>query len=185
MTVNVSSSILARCACVLGCAVAIAHTETATAAPRTRGDEVARGHRAAAGEVLVRVRPGTALRAMLRDPLGDVENEEALAGGRWRVVRSRSRSADVLARIMSARTDVEVAEPNFAVRLTGSPDDLTGPLWALQNTGQSLPNGEAGTPGVDLDAVHAWDVTQGSRRIVVATVDTGVAQQHRDLAANL
>ena len=36
-----------------------------------------------------------------------------------------------------------------------------------------------------LDAPDAWDVTQGSRRIVIATMDTGVMQTHRDLAANL
>ena len=32
---------------------------------------------------------------------------------------------------------------------------------------------------------HAWDITQGSRHIVIATVDTGLMQTHRDLAANL
>ena len=86
---------------------------------------------------------------------------------------------------MRARRDVEFAEPNFAVHVMGTPDDLSAPLWALQNTGQRLDNGDIATAGVDLDAAHAWDITQGSRQIVVATVDTGLMQTHHDLAANL
>ncbi|HUR36011.1 MAG TPA: carbohydrate-binding protein [Vicinamibacterales bacterium] len=155
------------------------------AAPRNRADEVARGHRAAAREVLVRMKPAAVGAPLLADPLADLELDEPIGPGAWRLVRSRSRSADLLSAIMRSRPDVDVAEPNFAVQLTGMPDDLSQPLWALQNTGQLLSNGEAGTPGVDLDAAHAWDVTQGSKRIVIATVDTGVMQTHRDLAANL
>lgn len=123
--------------------------------------------------------------ALAADPLGDVESDEPIGRGRWRLVRSRSRSAENLAELLRARADVELAEPNFAVRLMGTPDDLSAPLWALQNTGQRLENGDTGTPGVDLDAPHAWDITAGSRRIVIATIDTGVMQTHQDLAANL
>ncbi len=180
-----SPTVLARPLCLLSCAAIIAGATPAGAAPRVRGDDIVRGRRAAGGEALVRMRAGTPARATLADPLGDVENEEPIAGSRWRLVRSRTRTADVLARILAARGDVEAAEPNYAVRVAGAPDDLAAPLWALQNTGQLLPNGDRGTPGVDLDATHAWDVTQGSRRVVVATLDTGVALGHRDLAANL
>lgn len=77
------------------------------------------------------------------------------------------------------------AEPNFALHLAGTPDDLVAPLWALQNTGQMLENGEAGVAGADIDATGAWQLTHGSRRIVVGLVDTGVMMSHPDLAANL
>ena len=160
--------------------------DIAAASPRVRADEVARGHRAAAREVLVRLKPAQASISSLKsDPLGDVDMDEGIGRGGWRLVRSRSRSADLLAQILRARSDIEFAEPNFAVTATGLPDDFASPLWALQNTGQRLENGDTGTPGVDLDATHAWDITQGTRSVVVATVDTGVMQTHRDLAANL
>jgi thermitase len=162
--------------------------DTAKAGPRARGDEIARGRRAAAGEVLVRMRPpaqGRAAATLLADPLADLETEELIGAGGWRLVRSRSRSADLLVEIMRARADIAAVEPNFAVHVTGTPNDLTAPLWALRNTGQQLENGEAGTPGADIAAMEAWDVTHGSRRIVIATVDTGVMVTHRDLAANL
>src|SRR3954447_7779827 len=169
--------------CVAG-AIVVFRMDPAGAAPRGRTDEVARGHRAAAREVLVRMSSlrRAASPALASDPLADIDTEEIIGRGAWRLVRSRSRSADLLAQILRARGDVDLAEPNFAVQLMGTPDDLSAPLWALQNTGQRLENGEFATAGVDLDAPHAWDITQGSRRIVIATVDTGVMQTHRDLA---
>lgn len=78
-----------------------------------------------------------------------------------------------------------MAEPNFAVTLTGTPDDMSAPLWALDNFGQRLDNGDVATAGVDLDAPDAWDITHGSRRIVIATLDTGIMTTHRDLAPNV
>ena len=123
--------------------------------------------------------------ALSSDPLADIDTEEIVGGGAWRLVRSRSRSADLLAQIMRARRDVDLAEPNFAVQMMGAPDDLSAPLWALRNTGQQLDNGDFATAGVDLDAADAWDITQGSPRIVIATIDTGVMQTHRDLVGNL
>jgi len=186
VTHKFSLSILGRSMCVAG-AIVVFRMDPAGAAPRGRTDEVARGHRAAAREVLVRMSSlrRAASPALASDPLADIDTEEIIGRGAWRLVRSRSRSADLLAQILRARGDVDLAEPNFAVQLMGTPDDLSAPLWALQNTGQRLENGEFATAGVDLDAPHAWDITQGSRRIVIATVDTGVMQTHRDLAANL
>jgi subtilisin family serine protease len=174
--------------CVLGCAIVVYGAADAQAGPRSRGSEIARGRRAAAGEVLVRLRQpaqGRAASTLLADPLADLEEDEPVGRGEWRLVRSRSRSADLLVEIMRARGDVAVAEPNYEVHLMGTPNDLASPLWALQNTGQRLENGETGTPGVDIDALGAWAVTQGSRRVVIATVDTGVMATHPDLAANL
>jgi subtilisin family serine protease len=172
---------------VLGCAVLAFQVESASAAPKVRTAEVAHGHRAASGEALVRVRRGGPpnVAQLAADPLADIESDEPVGRSGWRLVRSRSRSADNLADVLRMRPDVEFAEPNFAVSLMGTPDDLSAPLWALQNTGQRLENGEYGIAGVDLDAAHAWDITSGSRRIVVATIDTGIMQTHRDLAANL
>ena len=57
-------------------------------------------------------------------------------------------------------------------------------LWGLFNTGQTV-NGVVGTPGADISAVPAWDVTTGSRANVIPIVDTGVDYNHPDLAANV
>lgn len=78
-----------------------------------------------------------------------------------------------------------------------TPDDPSYPLqWADGNTGQSIPSqdptkeeklgpAQPGTPGADERTAQAWRVSTGSRRIVVAELDTGVDYEHPDLAANV
>ncbi len=66
--------------------------------------------------------------------------------------------------------------------------------WGDSNTGQSVPVDEgnekfgepkAGTPGADDRALQAWQVSTGSRSIVIGEADTGVDYTHPDLAANV
>ncbi len=53
--------------------------------------------------------------------------------------------------------------------------------WSLANTGV---NGY-GLVGADIRASQAWDVTTGSRSVVVAVIDSGIDLTHPDLAANV
>jgi serine protease len=76
---------------------------------------------------------------------------------------------------LEADPDVLYAEPNFVYRLSRTPDDPFFPrLWALSQASDH-----------DLDAPEAWDVTTGSRSVIVAVVDSGMAYDHPDLAANV
>lgn len=59
-------------------------------------------------------------------------------------------------------------------------DQFFGNLWAMQNTGQA-----GGTPGADIGAVQAWNVTTGSDDIIVAVFDSGIQFNHPDLNANM
>ncbi|MBV8055373.1 MAG: S8 family serine peptidase [Deltaproteobacteria bacterium] len=81
------------------------------------------------------------------------------------------------------RPDVESAGPNFIRHLEAIPNDpyfKQGKLWALQNTGQG-----GGTAGVDIHATAAWNLTTGSRAVVVMDLDSGIDYTHQDLAANM
>ncbi len=92
---------------------------------------------------------------------------------------------DVFAAIRSwyQHDDVLFAEPiymcyNDAVHV---PNDPYFPeQWALRNTGQ-----QGWTPGADVQAVDAWDLTLGSPNVVVTIIDTGMDLDHEDLEANL
>ncbi|MFP5248048.1 MAG: S8 family serine peptidase, partial [Thermoanaerobaculia bacterium] len=138
-----------------------------------------------AGEVLVKVKNGADIHAL--EQLADADRSERIAnvraGALWRM-HSRSRSTEALATALAKNPNVEYAEPNFILQLTATPNDPYYPqLWGLRNTGQNI--GGAGTPGADISAEAAWNVTTGSAAIVVGVVDTGVDYNHPDLAANM
>lgn len=78
-------------------------------------------------------------------------------------------------------TLVQYAEPNYIRYLDAVPNDpRINELWGLNNTAQT-----GGTPGADIDALKAWDITTGSPDVVVAVIDSGIDLDHEDLAANL
>jgi subtilisin family serine protease len=74
------------------------------------------------------------------------------------------------------------AEPDYEVTVDSTiPNDtLFNELWGMHNTGQS-----GGTIDADIDAPEAWDISTGSKNIIVAVIDTGVDYTHPDLAANM
>jgi thermitase len=59
-------------------------------------------------------------------------------------------------------------------------DPLFPQQWHLRNTGQ-VAGGVAGTPGADIHATAAWDVTMGSTSIKLAVIDGGTDIAHSDL----
>jgi subtilisin family serine protease len=78
--------------------------------------------------------------------------------------------------------DVEYVARDRWIGLTSTvPNDpLFGNQYNLLNTGQS-----SGTPGADIQATSAWDVTTGSASVIVAVSDTGCQIDHPDLASRL
>lgn len=76
---------------------------------------------------------------------------------------------------------VRYVEPDYRVKAAVAPNDADFPRqWALQNRGQT-----GGTPGADIKATAAWNITTGSQNVVVGVVDTGADYLHPDLAANI
>ncbi len=61
------------------------------------------------------------------------------------------------------------------------PDDSQfSQQWALRNTGQT-----GGTPGADLNAEGAWNLTTGDASVIVAVLDSGTDVDHPDLVPNV
>ncbi len=87
-----------------------------------------------------------------------------------RVVEVPSGRAQEKARAYKARPEVEYAEPDYVLSAILTPDDPSlGLQWGLER----------------VLAPPAWDVTQGSPDIKIAILDTGVDQDHEDLAAKI
>ena len=76
-----------------------------------------------------------------------------------------------LIREVSAKSPAEPNLPN---------DPMFGDQWALKNAGQN-----GGKENADIAALKAWAKTKGSKKIVVAVLDTGVDYTHLDLVSNI
>ncbi|HMO19036.1 MAG TPA: S8 family serine peptidase [Oligoflexia bacterium] len=75
----------------------------------------------------------------------------------------------------------EFFEPNYRIYLNRVPvDPLFSHQWGLHNVGQ-----EGGSPGIDINAVAAWEISTGSSDVVIGVVDTGVMFNHYDLELNM
>src|SRR5437879_3982205 len=144
-----------------------------------------RGKEAATNEVLVKFRPTTFQSVLEAQAAGEVDESERVGGTGLRRLHSSRKKVATLVSELSARSDVEYAEPNYIVHTTAIPNDPRfGELWGLQNTGQII-QASVGVPGADIKATAAWDISTGSRANVAAVIDTGIDYRHPDLAANV
>lgn len=147
--------------------------------------EMYNGREAAANEVLVKFR-ATSLGSIIQaETAEDVDQTSEVGSIGLLQFHSASKSVADLVADLSTRADVEYAEPNYILHADLLPNDPRfGDLWGLRNTGQSI-LGVPGTPGADISAVLAWDISTGSRLSVATVVDTGIDYTHPDLAANV
>jgi len=152
----------------------------------TQKIEVFQGRQVVANEALVKfldsALPGSIAQVEQDE---DIDSNKEVGGIGVRLLHSRSKDVTTLIGELSARFDVAYAEPNYIVHADLIPNDPNfSSLWGLRNTGQII-NGVPGTPGADISATSAWDISTGSRANVVAVVDTGIDYTHPDLSANV
>ena len=103
-----------------------------------------------------------------------------LGGGFFSLATPETSSHDV-SQWAAGTPGVTWIEPDFALtpsRLPNDPDYSL--LWGLSNDGQT-----GGVADIDINAPQAWDITTGSRSVVIAVVDSGADVGHPDLAANI
>jgi len=87
---------------------------------------------------------------------------------------------------LAQNDQVEFVEPNYIYRINKkSNDPLFANLWGLSNIGQKDSNGKVGKAGIDVNIEKAWDIQTGSKKIIVAVIDTGIDYNHPDLKANM
>ena len=155
-----------------------------------------RGREFVAGEVLVRFRSEAAAKQQtsrlknvsvdgleVQLTMAKIVDDTSLDG--LRLVRVKAQDTLKTVEALRARTDVLYAEPNYLRFQLAAPNDpLYKNLWGLHNTG-SIFDSPGLTPGIDIDAERAWNITTGSRDVVVGVIDGGIDVNHVDLQANI
>jgi subtilisin family serine protease len=153
-------------------------------------------------EVLVRFRPGIsldAIRQVASRSNDRVEDEIESVSGLVAIDDLDDADPATVAEQYAAMSDeVLYAEPNFEIRLEPQPNAVSaqelfspdpgkipndpqfGDQWSLNNLGQ-----DGGKNGADIAALKAWGISQGSDKVVVAVLDSGVDYTHRDLVSNM
>ena len=166
------------------------------------------------GEVLVKVRPGSMGKFLAKKSLmgAEVKKQLNLSHGQYLLLKSSEKSTQNLLSELNALSEVSFAEPNFIYKASAnsftlegllSPvvrehmsamaprDPLYGKLWGMSNTGSNEPDrngGSSPTPGVrgaDIEAEKAWSLNKGSKKVVIAIIDTGIDYNHPDLKNNI
>jgi thermitase len=78
------------------------------------------------------------------------------------------------------KSEAKEAEADGAEAQALPNDPRVGQQYPFDNTGQT-----GGTNDADIDAKEAWDKTRGSSTVRIAVLDTGIDQNHEDLASKI
>jgi hypothetical protein len=134
------------------------------------------------GEVLLRFEDGATeeQRQAIRAVLGAHKRRE-LGRAIEHLVLGPGLSTEQAVAIYEQHPLIRYVEPNYIVSADILPDDPRFPeLYGLNNTGQT-----GGTPGADIAAEQAWNVSTGSNQVIVGVIDSGIDYTHPDLAVNI
>ncbi|PKH91865.1 peptidase S8 [Pseudoalteromonas sp. 78C3] len=126
-------------------------------------------------------------RSLVKAKITDLNNDEvddnftSLFSGRLAKFKVSGMSTKEAIERLKSHQAIEYVEPDYRVSIAANTpnDPRFDELWGLNNEGQT-----GGIADADIDAPEAWEISIGSRDVVVGVIDTGVDYSHPDLADN-
>lgn len=146
------------------------------------------------GEVVVKIKKGHMGKFLAKKSFlgAEITKSMKLLSGDFMVLKTKNKSTVSLMNELNSLPEVAYAEPNFIYKaINTTSDPLYGQLWGLTNTGDNEPDrnggnsGSVGVVGADVNAEKAWEITKGSKNVVIAVIDTGIDYNHQDLKENI
>ncbi len=160
---------------------------------------MAQAHDAVPNEYLVRFKDVPSGRAFLAD-------KASRAHGQYRILKAAvypfahlkitnvGNARQILKEIVG-NPNVAYVEPNYIFTIPagistsdralnarmGQPqDERFKELWGMRNLGDN-----GGVAGVDINAVKAWNITRGNKKVIIAVIDTGIDYTNPELAPQM
>jgi len=131
--------------------------------------------------ILVQFKPDAVLSGNIDLHGAKITQSLELVDGLYELQLSQGMSVEGALAVFQSDTRVATAEANYRLMLEGIPNDPQfSSMYGLNNSGQT-----GGTIDADIDAPEAWNINTGTKRTIVAVIDTGVDYNHQDLAANM
>ncbi|MBT4790639.1 MAG: S8 family serine peptidase [Halobacteriovoraceae bacterium] len=156
---------------------------------------------AIADEVIVKIKPAAVKDFKSQKSLNGftVNSELNLLAGTFAVLKINKKiSVTQALTSLNKNSMVEYAEPNYSYKAIGNKgtyDPQYSKLWGLENTGRNEPLpppppalgtvSNKGIKGVDINAIKAWQLSKGSKAVVIAVIDSGIDYNHPDLQSNM
>jgi len=137
----------------------------------------------AKGQILVKFKSGADAAGLdkLKNNFGASKSGDIAGLGTYIVDVPEAKKAEILKQLAN-NPNVEYAEPDYIATVFTN-DTYFANQWGLNNTGQTI-NKAVGTIDADIDAPEAWSAA-GTNSVLVAVLDTGVDQNHVDLAGKI
>jgi subtilisin family serine protease len=151
------------------------------------------------GEIIIKLKAAHARSFLSRKSTYGVQVKELmnLKSGNFVVLNTSNKSLTNIIAKLNADPAVEYAEPNYIYRAIdiknskSTQDPKFEVLWGLLNKGDNEPAGSrggsanSGVAGIDINAINAWKITKGSKKVKIAVIDTGIDYNHPDLKSNI
>jgi subtilisin family serine protease len=141
-----------------------------------------------AGQLIVRFRSGVShhRQDQIVDELGArILRTLDAHRGEYLVVLSGGVPVPTAAQQFASVQEIDFAEPNILHYINDLPNDSLYTAYDGQSTELQRWYFDGIGTASNLNAEAAWNITTGSSNIVIAVIDTGVAVNHPDLAANI